>query len=174
MKRHPLTLALYPHYRGFGWVVFEGVFAPYDWGLVSARKDKNAVCLKRLERLLRRFQPETLVLEAFERETSKRHDRVTRLCRSIQALAADRGVDVAVYTRSQVQASFANVGAVTRQEIAEAVARHVDAFRHRLPPPRRAWEADDERLCLFMAGALVLTHYAFGANQLFEDLKRGV
>jgi len=63
------VLGFHPTARGFGWVVFEGPFRPIDWGLVSARKDKNATCLKRLKRLHTRFAPETLVLEAYDRET---------------------------------------------------------------------------------------------------------
>lgn len=170
MKAPTFTLGLHAHSRGFGWVVFEGPFAPYDWGMVSARRDKNLVCMRRIERLLRRFQPEAIVLEAFERDASGRGDRVARLCRAIAALAADLGVQVAIYTRDHVRTCFSVIGAITRQEIAEAVARHVEAFRHRLPKPRRAWNGEDERMALFSAAALVLTHFRFGADGLFEAL----
>ena len=47
-----------------GWVVFEGPFAPYDWGLCEPSRKKNAKCLQRVERLIERFRPHTLVLEA--------------------------------------------------------------------------------------------------------------
>lgn len=170
MKRPSFVLAIHPHYRGFAWVVMEGPFAPYDWGLISARKEKNLTCLRRLERLIERYGPEELILESFERKSSNRQDRISRLCRGMVSLAMDRSVGVAIYSRDQVRSTFAEVGARSRQEIAEAVARHVEAFRYRLPPPRRRWESDTERLSLFTATALALTHYRLGSRPLLDRL----
>lgn len=166
-----LALAIHPYSRGFGWVAFEGPFTPYDWGLSTARRDKNAVCLRKIEKLLERLQPETIILEAFERRASTRPARTARLCRAIVSLAADRGLEVAIYSRSDVQAAFAPVGARTRDEIAAAVARHIDALRHRIPKARdKPWLWEDPRMALFSATALVLTHNQLGASGLFDSL----
>jgi hypothetical protein len=118
-SREGLTLAIHPSTRGFGWVAFEGPFTPFDWGLVFARKDKNAVCLRRLEAMLGQFLPHTLVLEEFERRTSSRADRIAKLCRAVVSLAADRGVEVAIYAKGEVQACFANGdrGAAVRRAV---------------------------------------------------------
>lgn len=156
------VMGIHPTARGFGWVVFEGPFRPIDWGLVSARKDKNATCLKRLDGLLARFAPEVLVLEAYDRESSRRARRIARLGASVQRAADLRGVESAVYHRAQVREAFAETGAKTRRDIAEAVARHLEAFRHRLPPPRKPWDSEDAREALFAAAALVLTHHRMG------------
>ena len=164
------TLAIHPTSRGLGWVAFKGPFAPYDWGTTCPKKDKNNKCLRSVEALIARFVPDTLVLEAFERRNSARGDRIARLCRAIQSLAADRGVEVAVYTRGDVRACFAAVGARSREEIAEAVVRHVDALREWLPKRRRPWETEHRRLAVFSAAALVLTHYQIGAGRFFDDL----
>ena len=166
-----LVFALHATSRGFGYVVFEGPFAPYDWGIVTARGDKNAVCLHRLEAMLDRYAPDILVLEASGKIASQRHDRIARLYKAVTALAANRGIDVTVYTRGHIRACFAAVGAVSRQEIAEAVARLVDAFGHRLPKARKPWESEDRRMALFSAAALVLTHYQLGASTLFDTLR---
>lgn len=156
------VMGFHPTARGFGWVVFEGPFRPIDWGLVSARKDKNAVCLKRLEDLLARHAPEVLVLEAYERENSRRARRIARLGASVRRVADTRGVETLVYHRTEVREAFAETGARTRREIAEAVARHLEAFRHRLPPPRKPWDSEDAREALFAAAAVVLTHHRIG------------
>jgi hypothetical protein len=87
------------------------------------------------------------------------------------SLAADRGVEVAIYAKGEVQACFANVGARTRREIAEAVVRHVEAFRPKLPEKRRTWESEDRRMAIFAAAALVLTHYQLGASRLLDGLR---
>ncbi|MDI6623328.1 MAG: hypothetical protein QME55_01235 [Brevundimonas sp.] len=156
------VFGFHPTSRGFGWVLFEGPFAPIDWGLVSAGDDKNASCLRRLERLLDRFAPETLVLEAFDRQTTRRARRIADLCTAVRRAADDRGIETAVYSRAEIREAFAEVEARTRREVAEAVARHLEAFRHRLPPPRRPWESEDARGALFAAAAVVLTHHRLG------------
>lgn len=169
-RRPPLTLAVHPTSKGCGWVAFEGPLAPYDWGLFEAKQDKNLACMKKIESLIERLAPETLVLEAFDQRVAIRSERVARLCRSLIALADVRNVDVAIYTRADVRTAFAQVGAHTRQEIAEAVARHVDAFRHRLPKARKPWQAEDPRMALFSAAALALTHFQRSATDLLDDM----
>jgi Holliday junction resolvasome RuvABC endonuclease subunit len=158
-------MGFHPHSHGFAWSVFEGPLAPYDWGFVSSRasqrRAKNLVCLRRVEVLLKRFSPEVLVLEEFERG-SRRRPRIARLCRAVVALATERGIQVAIFSRAHIRSTFANVGAVTRQEIAEAVARHLEPFQQHLPPRRRAWQPEDERMALFAAAAVLLTHFRLG------------
>lgn len=168
--KNPLVFAIHATSRGFGYVVFEGPFAPYDWGSVIARGDKNAVCLAKANKMLERFMPETLVLEVYGKDSSNRSARIAKLYKAITALAINHGIDVEVYSRSEIQASFASVGAVTRQEIAEAVARIVPAFSHRKPKLRKPWQSEDRRMAMFCAAALVLTHYQMGASRVFEDL----
>ncbi|UVO53067.1 hypothetical protein [Sphingomonas sp. SUN039] len=171
MPKNSLIFALHATSRGFGYVVFEGPFAPYDWGTVIARGDKNGICLQKLERMLDRFLPETLLLEDVK-SVAKRGERIARLYKAIASLCVSRNIDIAVYTLGDIKACFASVGAVTRQEIAESVARQIDAFGYRKPKPRKAWQSEDRRMAMFCAAALVLTHYQMGALTLFDDLSR--
>ena len=167
------TLAVHPTSRGMGWIIFEGPFSPHDWGHATARKgDKNATCLSYIEKLLARFSPETIVLEAFEKQRSSRADRICRLGRAIVALALEMRIDVAIYTRADIKGCFVSVGASTRQQIAEAVARQFVPLRHRVPKARKAWEADPPRMALFNAAALVLTHYQRGSMTVLGELYR--
>jgi Holliday junction resolvasome RuvABC endonuclease subunit len=169
-----LIFAVHPTSRGFGWVAFEGPFAPFDWALVKARGDKNAICLRKLEGLIERLAPETLVLEAFGPRTSSRSDRIARLCKALVAHAMNRGIEVVIYTRGDIRACFASVGARTRDEIAAAVVRQIDAFRHLLPKKRRAWESEDRRMAIFSAAALVITHFHYGSGRLFDNLSDAI
>lgn len=171
--RQAFVMALHPTTRGLGWIVCEGPFTPHDWGNASARKgDKNARLISYVEKLISRFEPETIVLEAFEKRRSARSERVARLGRAIVAVATERSIEVAIYTRGEVKACFASVGAVSRHEVAQAVARSLPALTHRLPKPRRPWESDNPRMALFSAAALVLTHYQYAASQLLSDFKK--
>lgn len=169
--RLALTLAIYPASSVVAWVAFENPFLPYDWGFVTTRDQKNERALRAIEKIVNRLQPETVVLEAFEPRTSRRADRIGRLGRAITALVADRGADVEVYPFTEVAACFAGVGARTREEIAAAVLRHVDAFRHQLPKRRRPWESEPRNLALFSAAALALTHYQLSASRLLDELR---
>ncbi|MEJ7925766.1 hypothetical protein WG908_03235 [Sphingobium sp. AN641] len=169
-----LTLAIHPNSRGASWIAFENPFSPYDWGTVGTRgREKNARVIAGLEKILLRLSIETIVLEAFERGTSKRRSRVAKLGRAIVALASSRSIDITVYTLGDVRSCFASVGAVTRQDIADATARMLPAISHLVPKRRRPWEGEQWRMSLFAAAALTLTHYQLGASRVFDDLMGG-
>jgi len=155
-----ITLAIHPSSRGFSWVAFSSPFNIEDFGTVGTRApDKNAKCLRRIEKLLARLQPETVVLEAFEPEQSDRATRVTKLCRAIVGYAIAERIDVAIFPFREVQRQFVHLGATTRQDIAEAVARLYPQLAAYVPRRRRTWESEPWRLSLFCAAALIATYY---------------
>jgi Holliday junction resolvasome RuvABC endonuclease subunit len=171
--RQSYILGLHPTSSGMGWILFSGPFSPHDWGIrVTRGHDKNRKCLTHLRKLIARYQPEIIVLEAFERRTSARATRIERLGRAIVSLAASENIDVEIFTRGEVKAHFSRLGAITRQEVAEAIARHIPALSHRVPRPRRAWESDPPRMALFSAAALVITHYHTQATTLLDGLSK--
>jgi Holliday junction resolvasome RuvABC endonuclease subunit len=166
-----LVLGVHPVSQGFGWIAYSNPLAPYDWRVKRTRSaNKNAECIAYLTKLIDRLHPTTLVLEAFEFESSERSHRVAMLGRALVALATDRGIEVAVFRKGDVQACFAKVGATTRDDIAHAVARHTPQLQDRLPARRRPWSSEDLRMALFSAAALVTTHYALDANTLLRGL----
>ena len=167
--KNPLVFALHATARGFGYVVFEGPFTAHDWGTVVARGDKNATCLRKLEKMLDHFSPETLLLEE-AKSVANRSARITRLYQAVTMLCIARSIEVAVYTLGDIKACFAGAGARTRQDIAETIARQIDAFGHRMPRKRAQWQSEDRRMSMFCAAALVLTHYQLGAARLFDGL----
>lgn len=169
-ERQSLVFGFQATSHGFGWVAFSSPLTIYDFGLCEMRKEKNSGCLRKLERLLERLEPETIVFEAYQASAPRRSERVRRLYRAAGLLARDRGVEVVIYTRGETKACFGSVGAQSRQEIAEAVARSFDILRGRLPKPRRPWDGPCRRMALFDAAAVVLTHYQLGASRLLSDL----
>lgn len=169
-----LTLAVHPTSSSLAWIAFENPFTPHDWGAIATIKDKNATAIRAVERLLKRLEPETFVLEAFEPREPEQVRRTTYLGRGLAALASDRGIDVEIYPHADVVACFSSVGARTRHEIAEAVLRHNEALSHELPKKRRAWETMPRKLALFSAAALALTHYQLSAKRLLDQLRDAV
>jgi len=168
--RAVIALGVHATSHGFGWVAFEGPLSLYDFGTTRATGNKNDMSMRRFERLLERFQPETLVMEAFEGIGARRSQRVMRLCRSMIASAAVRGMSVAVYRRGEVRANFAHLGAVDRHDIAQALVRLFDVLRPSLPPRRHAWEMANDRMGVFNAAAVVLTHFQLDAQSMLAGL----
>lgn len=166
-----LVLGVHPTSRGFGWVTFENPFTVFEHGVCAPRGDKNHGCIRKFEKLLAHLRPEVLVMEAFDAESSNRSDRIRTLCLRFVAIAADQGVETVIFRRSQVQRIFSAVGAESRFQIADAVARHVPSLAPYLPSPRRPWEAEDKRLSVFSAAALVLTFYQNGAATFLTEMR---
>lgn len=169
--RAPLVLAVHPTNAGFGWAALEGPLAVHDWGVSRARIDKNANSLRRLEQILDRLLPETLVLEAFECRQTVARQRITKLCRAIVDLANGRGMEIAIYTRPMIRSTFESVGAVSRQEVAEAIGRQIPMLAGHVPQRRRAWEGEPHRLQMFSAVAVALTHYRLSCDELLRNLE---
>lgn len=157
---HPLVLGVHPAGRGYRWVLFESPLSPVDWGAASSKGGRNARLIARFERLLNRYVPDAVVLEAFEDRESRRPERVRLLCRAILHLAGTKGVESFTYRRSVISTCFGTVGATTRQEIAQAIASHIDVFAHLLPRKRGPGDSADIRQAHFDAAALAITHFA--------------
>lgn len=171
LAHRSLVLGFHPTARGFGWAVFEGPFKLVSHGTYEARGDKNAGCLRKLTWLLKVLEPEVLVLETFDKRTA-RSERIRKLCLDVVNQAAEHGAHIDCLRRSDVQRTFELVDAKTRDEIAEAVARHVPTLRTHLPSRRKPFgDGEDRRLSVFCAAALVLAHYHNGAAALLDDLR---
>jgi hypothetical protein len=117
-----------------------------------------------ITQLFDQYRPATLVIEDTTIPT-KRGFRTQALLRSTTKLAKQRRAKVVRCTKKQVKVTFAPDNARTRPAIAEAIAKRIPAFAHRLPSYRKIWMSEDPRQSLFDAAALALTHYA--ANSCF-------
>ena len=158
------VLAVHPTSRGFGWVLFEGPTSPFDWGTVEVEDDKHDGSLERIGDLIKRYQPDVLALEAFDDKAAQRAGRIRLIAKDIVALGEGKGIEVAVLPRAAIRSAFAASGARTREEIAEAIALHLEPLRHRLPPRRKIWVGEHPCLSIFSAAACGLAYYAGRAN----------
>ncbi len=165
LKRYELVLAIYLTRRGFAFVLFEGSLSPVDWG--TTRRDgyaKNDSCLKVVTVLIRRYQPDVLVLQDTSWTGTHRSKRITNLNAAIFELAEGLGIPVCVFSRDRVRVTFSHLGSPSKHAIAEAITRHIPAFERYLPPPRKPWMAEDARMGLFDAAALALTFFQSAAG----------
>lgn len=156
--KNPPIMALHATSRGFGFVVMSGPFSLVDWGTRSARKNKNATCLASLTTLLDRFDPHTLVLED-PSLSPRRSARINRLYQAIAALCLSRSIDLAVFTRADIHHCYASVGALTWQDVAEAVERQLEPLRGLVPKRRKAWQSESRRMSIFAAAAAAMAYW---------------
>jgi len=158
-KPSGLALAIHPTPRGFGWVLFEGPLVPVDWGIASAKVNKSAQCMKRFKQLLDQYQPSVLILEKFEENDSNRGERIRELAQTMQGCADNRDMDTPVYGREEVSAAVTGNPKASRHVVARAVSERLPILRHRMPEPRKLWQSEDNRQCLFDAAALGIAHH---------------
>jgi len=161
--KHPPILALHATSRGFGFVVMSGPFSLVDWGTREAPRDKNATCLAKLTALLDRYDPHTVVLEDLS-DLPRRSARIDRLYRAMAALCHGRSVDLAVFSRKDIHRCYASVGALTWQDIADAVGRQLEPLRALVPPRRKAWQSEVRRMAIFAAAAVAMTYWQLGGT----------
>jgi Holliday junction resolvasome RuvABC endonuclease subunit len=165
-----LLLSIYPFSRGFAFVLFEGPDNPFDWGVKEIKeKHKNTKTLDEIKKIIDRYYPEILVIEDTTGKDSRRTSRIRKLYRMLVHLAEAECVELHRYSKSEVKACFASVGASTKFEIAKAIATQIPAFAHRIPRLRKIWMSEDPRQSLFDAAALGLTYFARHIRSPYAD-----
>lgn len=172
-KTNPdLVLAIYPTTRGYAFVLFEGPLSPFDWGVKQIKgKNKNADMIDSIHAIIEQYRPEVLVIEEIPLKGARRALRIREFYRALAHLAWVEQLTLCRYPRCSVRECFSGIGAKTKFEIAQAIARQIPAFRHRLPRLRKIWMSEDPRQSLFDAAALGLTHYF--AKQESDELGTG-
>jgi hypothetical protein len=159
-KRLQLVLAIYFQTSGFAFVLLEQRFSPVDWGARDVGgPEREERCLKRIDALLKLHTPDVLVLQDTTRRGTRRAPRIQALNHQALKLAKRRGVLVHTYSRAQVREHFEEFGAMTKQRIAETIAKHIPALDLYVPPPRKPWQSADARMGIFEAAALVWTFF---------------
>jgi hypothetical protein len=168
------VLAIDPTTKGFAYAVFEGPDLLLDWGSTQVRLErKNALCLKRVEELLRRYAPDVVVLEAYDGKGSHRRRRVRSLIRSIRGLATRKGFRSRAFSRPEIRRTFGALGRATKHPIASEIARRFPELAPRLPQARKFYESEDERMSIFDAASLALTYFAAHAKRSKPASKAG-
>ena len=165
----PLVIVIAPMTRGFAYAVFEGPQCPIDWGVKEVRGDKNRESLKSIKQLIEWFRPDVLLLEGPAGKGVHRSERIRRLVRNIERLAARSKLSLHQLSRVQVRARFSEIDATTKHEIAQAIVTQLPELEPWLPHKRRPWESQDPRLSIFDAASLVFTFFASdqsGSNSL--------
>jgi len=156
-KSTPVVLSVAPATRGIGYAVFENEKEPIDWGIKTARVNKNTRCERHVESLISFYQPDVLVIEDFD--TVSKRARATELNAILATLALHLDVEVVKFKKSDVKAVFGQFGGTQKQSIAKTITKGFPELKHRMPRYRHAWLPEAHSMVMFEAFALGLTYY---------------
>jgi len=157
LPKNPRILSIAPVAKGVGFAMVDGLDALADWGIRTVKGDKNKHSLKIVKALMAQYQPNLLVLQDVWAKGSRRAPRIRDLTKLIVALAKRQKLKVVLLSRTQVLSAFSPDGQVTKEAIAEIIAkRFPDELGADLPPKRELWMSEDPRMAIFDAIALIL------------------
>jgi hypothetical protein len=100
------VLAIDPTHCEFGYVAFEAPEFLIDWGVKNMRGPMNAGSLKAIVQLLKRCQPEVVIIEDTAPGGSRRRGRLQMFLRQIAREAVGAEFTVCRVSRADLMAEF--------------------------------------------------------------------
>src|ERR1700752_2893866 len=140
--------------RGFGFAVLEGPNRLIDWGVKETKVDKKRRSLKLTDDLIEQYQPRMIVVEDYAGKGSRRCQRIQGLINDISKLVLKRKIRVRSFSWAKVKQAFSESSALTKHEIAIAIASRFPELAPRLPRFRKPWMSEDFRMSIFDSAAL--------------------
>jgi hypothetical protein len=126
-----------------------------DSGIRKCELPEFHNCLShQFDRILLTYKPSVAIISSSAGVNSKK--RVIR--RKLRSAAVKRAVDLIAVKRPIIKHYFARYNAVTKYEVAQAVADIFPDLIWKLPPKRRVWQREDSRMSIFDAAAAVITY----------------
>jgi len=158
------VLGIYPCSKGFGFAVLESRGLLVSWGiarLYSANEDEYR---QRLEGLWEKYRVRIVSLERVI--TSRRAERARHMIATATECAAFSGLYVVHADQAQLRLSCGLGPASSRYDVATRISQLLPELEVLLPPPRKPWQPEDERIGVFFAAALAV----FGATSRGVDV----
>ena len=152
MNRRPLRLlSIDLTAKGFGFALLDAKRGLLDWGFSAVPASDNSVFMTRVIAKIARGGPTAIVLENFT--PTKGRENALRRRDMVMALATDRRLGVCHVSRTIVRRIL---GVNTKVEIAQQLAGKFPELQSRMPPERRRWMNEDERMHIFDALSFAL------------------
>jgi hypothetical protein len=156
-------LAVAPLSRGFGYAVMEDPSMLVACGNKVINHDKNVRALAWVEKFIRFYQPEVLVLPDVNAPDTRRAPRIKTLHRNLGALARKHQLKLRLISISQIRTRLLGSAKGTKQALAETLAAIFPVeLASRLPPKRRPWMSEDPRMDIFDAVSLAVVFWPKG------------
>ena len=154
-SRQTRVLAIAPSARGFGYCAIEGQ-AMLECGCKGVKGNKNLHSMAKIERLMKQFLPDVLVLPDINAKGCRRAPRIKALHQEIVKSAEAQKCRTALISGKKLRCSLLGKAIGTKHEMAEMLAKKFPAIAAKLPPKCRAWDSEDGRMDLFDAVGLAV------------------
>jgi hypothetical protein len=142
--------------NGIGYAILEGD-ALVEYRNKIFLTDKNANSLIHVDKLIVRFKPDVLVLHDVNAKGTYRAPRIKELHRKVVSLAKRHKLKVAKISNVELRTLLLNDPKGTKHEMAERIAKQFpDELSSRVPPKRKPWKSEPNRMDIFDAVGLVL------------------
>lgn len=152
-QSYPRVLSIDPCQKGFGFVVLEGEQRLIDWGVAHLSSTSEHEFLVRIDRLVERYGPRLILTE--DVPASRQRTRAQRRVKALGMYARDERIGFLSVRRGDIRQAFSGIGK-TKDQIAAVLAGEFPELTPKLPPPRKPWMAEDERMSIFDALAFVV------------------
>jgi hypothetical protein len=141
--------------RSFGFVIVEDG-SVLDSGVRMCARSEFDNCLgQRFVRILQTYCPSVAIICTPSRTAGERR-RV--IAATIKNHAKRLGTEVACIRPAAISRYFRRHNASTRYEIAQVVARILPELAWKLPPKRKPWLPEHDRMAIFDGAAAVIAH----------------
>lgn len=162
-KRDQRVLAIDPYLRGFGWALLEGPDLLVDWGIYQARTKRPERALGRLAEILHRYAPHRVVVEEIQHPRCHRRARARALISEIYDMARAADIEVRAVPMDAVREHYRAIGAKSKDAVARLIVDRFPELQPILPPRRKNWMREDERMAVFDALAMAVTATSLAA-----------
>ena len=140
--------------RGFGYCVMENQDI-IESGNKGVEGNKNSHSIQKIEKLLKQFLPDVLVLQDVNAEGCRRAPRIKALHCNVIELSERRKLKVTLLSGKLLREALLGNAKGTKHEMAEILAKKYPVeLAARLPQKRRPWENEDGRMDIFDAVGL--------------------
>lgn len=160
-ENHGRLLSILPFTRGFGFAVLEKPEMLADWGTKSVQSAEDEHWVKKAKKLFKLYDPHVAVFQDFTAPDSTRSARMKSINERMIMVARDHNIKILVFSRRELMETFLLNHRRAKHAIAEVISAKFPELSSRVPPKRRQWMAEDCRMSIFEAVAMVVA-----ANQL--------
>lgn len=153
-----VVLALYPHRKGIAYACMES-----PTSMIESRRfylpALRSEYLNKSRQVLQHFCPDVVILEDYECRLSRKQKRIQRMIDDIERQAKELDLHVSRYGREQIQDVFRQFGAVSKNDIAQTIAKWLPEYKSIVPKPREFQQPESSKQPEFDAISLAYAHY---------------
>lgn len=152
-------LAIYFNTEGFAFTLMNNPLEVIEKGMVRVTPIDNNEIMTKLKRLVRKLKPERVVVEDYAGGGSHKSERIIQLLGRIVRYCKNKDIPYSRYSREQIRCVFEIWHANTKYEIAQVIARNVEAYANLLFEKPKYPKTEHSRSVQFDAASIGITHY---------------